>query len=570
MDKYYLYKNASGKDQLDVPLRGYELIRQPLLNKGSAFTPQERSELGLEGLIPTRHNSMEQQATRAYASLSNLAEPLEKYVALSALQDRNEILYYKVLQDHIEELMPIVYTPTVGLATQKFSEVFQRGRGVWITPDFRGHIAKTLRRAAHFKDVKLIVVTDNESILGIGDQGAGGMAISIGKLSLYCIGAGIHPADTLPISLDVGTNNLALLDDDSYLGWRQPRLQGAEYNALLEEFVDAVKAVFPGALLQWEDFRKNNALEINQRYRHSLPSFNDDIQGTGAVALAGVLSASRITGRLMTEQRVLILGAGAAGLGIANQLLAAFADAGLTGDALTYSIAVLDSRGLLVDDRDLGDDYKKSLAWSKTMATAAGLSDTSNRGLATTVAAYKPTVLIGASGQAGAFTKEIISSMLSNTPRPVIMPFSNPTDHCEGIPRLLIEWCDGECLIATGSPFADVTYKHKTHRIAQGNNVFIFPGLGLGTLLCNASEISDGMINASAEALANSVNQTELSSGMLFPDVTRLGEVSSQVAAAVIRCAIEEKRCEPLEEHEIAELISNNIWTPNYADYIAV
>ncbi|MEE8245147.1 MAG: oxaloacetate-decarboxylating malate dehydrogenase, partial [Pseudomonadales bacterium] len=315
---------------MQITKTGYELIRDPLLNKGTAFTQEEREAFGLHGLLPSEEKTMAQQAQRIYASISAYTTPLERYVSLAGLQDRNEHLFYRVLTDHLEEFMPIVYTPTVGLATQNFSQVFRRGRGVWITPEFRGRIADVLLNAVGSRRIRLIVATDNESILGIGDQGAGGMAISIGKLALYVAGAGVHPSETLPVSLDVGTDNVALLEDQGYLGWPRQRLRGAAYDALVDEFVEAVQTVFPDALLQWEDFRKDNALAILNRHRSNLPSFNDDIQGTGAVALAGLLSAQRISGLALTEQRVLIYGAGAAGLGIARQIKAAMVGAGLS------------------------------------------------------------------------------------------------------------------------------------------------------------------------------------------------------------------------------------------------
>ena len=361
--------------KITTTARGQAVLRDPLLYKGSAFTASERRLLGLSGLLPSGENTQDQQAIRFYEKLLATPEPIDKYRALMALQDRNERLYYRVLMDHLAELMPIVYTPTVGLATQRFSAVFERGRGVWITPDHRGRIREVLTAAVGERSVELAVVTDNESILGIGDQGAGGMAISIGKLALYTAGAGIDPARTLPISLDVGTNNRDLLQNDLYLGWPGTRIRGAEYDELIDEFVEAFHALFPRAVLQWEDFRKDNALDILERYRHRNLSFNDDIQGTGAVALAGLFSALRAKGETLAEQRIVIHGAGAAGLGIARQIEAAMLEDGMAADTLYRHIAALDSRGLLVDDQDHPDTYKQALAWPSAFAAEHELID---------------------------------------------------------------------------------------------------------------------------------------------------------------------------------------------------
>ena len=459
--------------QVETDLRGYDLIRTPLLNKGTAFTLEERDALGLRGLLPPQANNMEQQARRIYASLRAIEDPLSKYVSLSALQDRNEHLFYRVLTDHLEELMPIVYTPTVGLATQNFSQVFRRGRGVWITPDHRGEIEAVLRNAAGTRPIQLIVATDNESILGIGDQGAGGMAISIGKLALYVAGAGIHPGSTLPVSLDVGTDNETLLADDLYLGWPGKRIRGQQYDELIDEFVEAVKTVFPDALLQWEDFRKDNALSILNRHKHSLASFNDDIQGTGAVALAGILGGMRATSAQLAEQRIVIHGAGAAGLGITRQIVAALSTAGVSEDAARKQIAVLDSAGLLVDDREIRDDYKAELAWHAATAAGYGLADPTQRDLENVVREFKPTVLVGSSGQAGSFTETIIRSMAASCPRPIVLPFSNPTANTEATPEDILNWTDRRALVATGSPFPPVTHDGRSIQIGQGNNVFV-------------------------------------------------------------------------------------------------
>ncbi len=550
--------------RVNVRKRGYDLVRDPLLNKGTGFTLEERRALDLDGLLPSQVNDIEHQCKRVYTMLQLKHTDFEKYLALADLQDRNEQLFYRVLCDHLEEFLPIVYTPTVGEATRKFSRIYRRGRGVFITPDHRGRIVEVLRAAAADREIELLVVTDNESILGIGDQGTGGMAISIGKLALYVAGAGIHPARTLPVCLDVGTSNLALLEDDLYVGWPHRRLRGEEYDSLIEEFVLAVKTVFPHPLVQWEDFRKAKALRILDRYRHQVLSFNDDIQGTGAVALAGLYSALRITGGKLSDQRILIAGAGAAGLGVVRQLRSAIVAEG--GEPL--SVGALDSRGLLVGKK-FSEDYKAELAWPFELAEKYGLAHRESRDLASVIARFKPTVLIGTSGQPGEFREKMIREMAEHAERPVIFPFSNPTDHSEARPADLLRWTDGRALVATGSPFDPVDLGGRRFRIGQGNNVFIFPGLGLGSLLCKASRVSNSMISAAALALAHQVSGEELSQGLLFPSIGRLREVSRAVADAVMRQAGEEGIGLELNEVERSRLLDAAIWEPRYSPYVA-
>ena len=551
-----------------VRLRGQQLIHEPLLNKGAAFSREEREAFGLDGMMPHGVLTIEQQSERSYRNLQNYSDPLQKYVFLGSLQDRNETLYFHLLGKHLEELMPIVYTPTVGLATRRYSHVFQRGRGVWVTPAMRGQIAPALRRWAGRRDIRLIVATDNESILGIGDQGAGGMAISIGKLSLYTAGAGVDPATVLPISLDVGTDNQGLLSDPLYLGWREQRLRGDAYMELMDEFVDAVSEVFPDAMLQWEDFRKDNALHVLDRYVDKLPSFNDDIQGTGATALAGILSAARVHGRALVEERVVILGAGAAGLGIARQIRAGMEAEGLSGTEAAHQVAALDSRGLLIDNGALRDAYKRELAWDESVAAERGLN--SGADLEAVTAAFKPTVLIGTSGQPGAFSEDVVRAIASSVERPVIMPMSNPTDQSEAVPAAVLEWTDGKALMATGSPFDDVRRGDQVFRIGQGNNAFIFPGVGLGVMLSGAKCVTNRMFYAAARALAATVSDAELQSGLLYPAVNRLRAVSGQVAVAVMQEAVSEGLCEPLSREAIETRVREGTWEPRYRPYQAV
>ena len=469
---------------------------------------------------------MDQQERRVYANISRKTDPLEKYIGLAALQDRNEHLFYRLLVDHVEEFLPIVYTPTVGRACQEFSHIFRRARGLWITPAHRGRIYEILGNAP-FDDVRLIVVTDNERILGLGDQGAGGMGIPIGKLALYTAAAGIHPSHTLPISLDVGTDNESLLKDELYLGWRLPRLRGPEYDSLVEEFVQAVKKRFPKALLQWEDFKKVNAFNLLDRYRKVIPCFNDDIQGTAAMAVAGIMAGCRATGIPLKDQRVVILGAGAAGIGIARLLRDTFRRAGLQGENLTRAIANLDSKGLVVDDEEIKDVHKREFAWPAALAAKMGLKKGSPRDLLAVVRAVKPTVLIGTSGEPDTFTEAVVREMAKHVERPVIFPMSNPTNKTEGKPVDLVAWTNGRALIATGSPFDPVPYQGRTITISQANNSFIFPGVGLGVLVAEAKEVTDGMFAVAAQRLADEVKESDLASGCLFPFTHEIRRISA-------------------------------------------
>ncbi len=559
----------SQSEPVRVTRFGRELIRDPLLNKGTAFRADERERFRLNGLLPSRQISMDLQVRRTVASLERAPTPLDRYLKLSALQDRNEHLYFRVLADHLERYLPIIYTPTVAEATRNFSQVFRRARGVWLTPDFRGRMARVLSDAAGDLPVRLIVATDNESILGIGDQGAGGMAICIGKLALYTVAAGIPPAAVLPVSLDVGTDNPALLDDGLYVGWREPRLRGAEYDDFVEEFVEAVAAVFPRALLQWEDLRKDIALRVADRFRARLPSFNDDIQGTGAVALAGILSSTRVTGTSIAGQRVVVHGAGAAGLGIARQIKAAMQLAGLGESECRERVLALDSRGLLVADQEQRDAYKRALALPADAAARLGLGGSADRGLEAVVRAFRPTVLVGTSGQRGCFTESVVRAMAEHCERPVILPFSNPADLSEAAPEDVLRWTNGRALVATGSPFAPVELDGRRVSIGQGNNVLVFPGLGLGVLLAGIHTVTDPMLTSASFTLAGLVSNAELDSGLLFPAVSRLREVSAAVAASVIATSRGAAVTEP-PPPELIDAVRRKMWEPRYEEYVAV
>ncbi len=570
MEPYRLKRGGEGRSCVEVPYRGQRLLRHPMFNKGTAFTREERAALGLEGLLPDAVSTLEAQSARAHRNILRKEDPLERYIGLSSLQDRNEVLFYRLLVDHIEELMPIVYTPTVGKACQEYSHIFRRARGIWITPGHRGRIEEVLQNSP-FEDIRLIVVTDNERILGLGDQGAGGMGIPIGKLALYCAAAGIHPTQTLPVSLDVGTDNKALLEDDLYLGWRHPRLRGEQYYALVDEFVHAVKYRFPKALLQWEDFKKTNAFVLLDKYRKSITSFNDDIQGTAAVAVAGIMAGCRATGTPLVDQRTVILGAGAAGVGIARLLRDALSRAGLSGEKLTAAIANLDSHGLVVDDQEITDEHKRAFAWPAALAERNGLGKGRPRDLAAVVRAVRPTVLIGTSGEPGTFTELIVREMAAHVERPVIFPMSNPTSKSEAKPVDLVNWTGGRALIATGSPFDPVPYGGRTIRVGQGNNVFVFPGVGLGVLVAEAREVTESMFAAAAVRLAAETREEDFASGMLFPPQSQIRRVSAAIAEAVVRQAREEGVAgRVLADGEIAGAVACAMWEPQHPHVVPV
>lgn len=561
--------STRGPKTVATTLRGQRLLCDALLNKGTAFTREERRSLGLVGLLPDVVTTIGEQVAKVHANILRKGDALEQYIGLAALQDRNEHLFYRLLLEHIDVFMPIVYTPTVGLACQQFSQIFRRGRGMWITPEHEGQVYEVLSNSP-ITDARLVVVTDGERILGLGDQGAGGMGIPIGKLALYTVAAGIHPAQTLPITLDVGTDNQELLEDPSYIGWRHPRCRGPRYDALVDEFVAAVKRRFPRALLQWEDFKKGNAMRLLERNRERILSFNDDIQGTAAVALGGVLAGVRATGRPLAEHRVVVLGAGAAGVGIANLIRDAMVRAGVAPEALPRHVAVLDSQGLLVEGRTYreGDEYKSGVEWPRELAASHRLDGASQ--LAAVVSAFHPTVLIGTSGQPGAFTESIVRSMAAETSRPIVFPLSNPTSKCEATPVSLLSWTEGRALVATGSPFGPVNYHGTPRRIAQGNNVFVFPGIGLGALISHAHIVTDSMFTAAAETLAAQVAQSDIDQGVLFPRLTELRRVTARIAAAVAREAVASGAAAAGPEGDDLEArIASSMWYPEYPRVIA-
>ena len=555
----------------EIDVSGSELLNRRLLTKDMAFPLEERSAFGLHGLLPNRVFSIEEQLDLEHEHLRRKTDALEQYIGLAALQDRNATLFYRLLAEHMEEYLPIVYTPTVGRACQEFSHIVRRTRGIWLTPADRDRIPEVLR-AAPYEDVRLIVVTDNERILGLGDQGAGGMAIPIGKLALYTAACGIHPVVTLPISLDVGTDNQALLADPLYLGFRAPRLRGAAYDAFVEAFVKGVHEVWPGCLIQFEDFKQHNALRILDRYRDRIPCFNDDIQGTAAVVVAGVLAAMRHLGTSWSDQRIVMAGAGAAGTGIARLLRLAMIADGMAESTARRAIAVVDSQGLVHEGRAGLDQDKQSLAMPLDAVREAELSVPSgNRGtepdLLGVVAALSPTILIGTTGHGGTFSEPIIRAMAAGTERPIVLPLSNPTSISEAVPSDVIAWSDGRALVATGSPFPPVTRAGQTWEIGQANNVFIFPGIGLGAIVSESRAITDEMFLLAAETLADHVTAVRLESGALYPSVTELRTVSRAIAVRVAAEAIRVGLSPLPADTDVDALVAASMWWPAYAPY---
>jgi malic enzyme len=555
-------------ESISVEETGSDLLGRRLFTKDLAFSQQERMDLGLRGLLPDRVLTIEEQVALEVEHIRRKDDDLERYIGLAALQDRNATLFYRVMAEHLEEFLPIVYTPTVGRACQQFSHIVRRTRGVWITPDDRDRIPALLR-AAPYRDVRLIVVTDNERILGLGDQGAGGMAIPTGKLALYTAASGIHPAVTLPVSLDVGTDNLGLRDDPLYVGHHAPRLRGPEYDALVEAFVAGVEKTWPGCLIQWEDFKGPNALRILDRYRTRVPSFNDDIQGTAVVVLAAALAGLRHLGRAWTSERIVIAGAGAAGIGIARLLRLAMAEAGVDDGAVHRSVVLVDSHGLVHDGRaDLGD-AKRGVALPAAEAERLGLADAGagHAPLEAVVGAIRPTILIGVTAIAGTFSEAIVRATADGSVRPIILPLSNPTANSEATPADVLRWTDGRALVATGSPFPAVTLPSGRREIAQANNVFVFPGLGLGAMVAEARAITDGMLLAAGRALAGAVTEDRLVAGQLLPSIGALRAISRWVAIAVATEARHAGVAGLADDRDIAAEVDAATWWPAYVPY---
>ncbi|WP_216324421.1 NAD-dependent malic enzyme [Deinococcus aestuarii] len=563
---YDVRRDAAGHRYLEPFVQGFDLTRIPLLNKGTAFTEEEREALGLDGLIAPQVDALETLVGRLYRDYVRVQEPLDKHVFLRNLQDRNEVLFYALLAAHVEEMLPIVYTPTVGLAVQNFSQIYRVPRGLTLS-------TRTVERAegalanVPLNDVRIIVATDSSAILGIGDQGFGGMGISIGKLSLYVVAGGVGPDRTLPVELDVGTNRQDLIDDPDYLGVHHRRLTGDEYLAFVDRFVEATRKRYPKAIIQWEDFSRDAAFTVLERYRKVVPSFNDDIQGTGAVVLAGVLNACRLKGERLRDQRLVIHGAGAGGIGVTDALRRGLVRDGLTDEEARARLFVLDQTGLLLTDREL-DGYKRPYAHDP--ASLGFAYPGRAPGLLETVRGARATVLVGLSGVAGAFGEDVVRAVQANTSRPIVFPLSNPTAHCEALPEDVLRWTDGAALVATGSPFAPVELGGQAYPVGQGNNAFIFPGLGFGSVLAGVREITDEMVLESAYALADYTARVH--PDRLYPPVAELPAASVEVAVRVTRQALrdgvaQETGLNELDEQALIEFVRTRFWKPKYLPF---
>ncbi|HEU0225056.1 MAG TPA: NAD-dependent malic enzyme [Steroidobacteraceae bacterium] len=535
--------------------RGMALLHDPLLNKGTAFTEVERDAFGLRGLLPPHVHTQEEQVARILQQLRRMADPLDRYVALNALHDRNEALFFRVICDHVDEMQPLIYTPTVGLACQRFGQIFQRPRGMFVSARDRGRVASLLGNWPH--PAAIIVVTDGERILGLGDQGAQGMGIPVGKLSLYTACAGIHPRLCLPIAIDVGTHNETLLADPFYIGLRQRRMTGAAYDELIDELVTAAQEAFPGVLIQFEDFANHNAFRLLAKYRDRVCSFNDDIQGTAAVALAGLLSALRVTGGALTEQKLLFLGAGEAATGIADLVTAAMVAQGVAEKAARGRCWLVDSRGLVVKSR--GDLAPHKLPYAHDHAAIAEFP--------AAVRAIKPTGIIGVAAVGGSFTPEVLAEMAHHNARPIVFALSNPTSKAECTAEQAYRGTEGRALFASGSPFDPVKVENRNFVPRQGNNSYIFPGVGLGVIASQAQRVTDDMFMAAARTLAGLVDESDLAQGSLYPALSRIREVSAAIATAVAESAYASGLAGKPRPADVQADVRSQMYDPRYPDY---
>ena len=551
-----------------IKLRGMAVLKLASTNKGTAFTQQERQALGLEGLLPPHISNLELKVDRLYRSFQLQTDDLAKYQFLRGLQDRDEVVFYALLKRNLSEMMPIIYTPTVGKAVQQFSTLYQTPRGITLSKENIDRADQIMHNYT-WGDVRMIVATDSSAILGIGDQGHNGLAICIGKLALYTAGGGVSPFHTMPVNLDVGTDRKDLLEDKHYLGIKHQRLRGEDYFKLLDQFVASVKKAFPKAVIQWEDFSKNTAFEVLERYQNEIPSFNDDIQGTGAVILAGLLTACRIKKESLCEQRIAIVGAGAAGVGVAKVILDGLVREGLSKEQARQQVFLMDARGLVVKETT-PDQYKLPAAQSADVYKNWSICGKVPQ-LMEVVEHAKITTLIGLTGIRGLFNQPIIEGVLKNHPRPIIFPLSNPNSNCEALPSDVITWTNGKAIIACGSPFDDVIYNDQTITIGQGNNAFIFPGLGFAAILGGCQMITDTMVLESAYALADYTNETHLSDGLIYPPVDELQKVSIKVAARVLDQALKEGVCdrEHLRSLDLDDYVRSRLWQDKYLPFVA-
>ncbi|MCL9774852.1 NAD-dependent malic enzyme [Vibrio methylphosphonaticus] len=555
----------NNKRPLYIPYAGPALLSTPLLNKGSAFNNEERMSFNLEGLLPETTETIQEQVDRAYKQYTSFESDMDKHIYLRNIQDTNETLFYRLVQNHISEMMPIIYTPTVGAACENFSNIYRRGRGLFISYPNRDRIDDLLNNARNH-NVKVIVVTDGERILGLGDQGIGGMGIPIGKLALYTACGGISPAYTLPIVLDVGTNNPQRLADPMYMGWRHPRITGDEYRAFVEDFIQAVQRRWPDALVQFEDFAQKNAMPLLERYKDRICCFNDDIQGTAAVTVGSLLAACKAAGSNLSDQRITFLGAGSAGCGIAEAIVAQMVSEGISDEQARSQVFMVDRWGLLQEGMQNLLDFQQRLV-QKHANTADWQSENSGFSLHDVIKNGKPTVLIGVSGAPGLFSKEIIQEMHQHCERPIVFPLSNPTSRVEATPNDILRWTKGQALVATGSPFDPVVVEGKTYPIAQCNNSYIFPGIGLGVLAAQASRVTDEMLMESSRALAECSPLAQKGFGQLLPPLEEIHLVSKRIAFAVAKKAIEQGVAKETSDETLRAAIEENFWQPVYRKY---
>ncbi|RLV60161.1 NAD-dependent malic enzyme [Parashewanella curva] len=553
------------KRPLYLPYAGPAILEAPLINKGTAFTEEERIFFNLEGLLPQVIETIEEQASRAYAQYSRFDSDVNKHIFLRNIQDTNETLFYRLVQNHITEMMPIIYTPTVGSACEQFSKNYRRNRGLFISYPNRERISDILNNSTRHK-VKVIVITDGERILGLGDQGIGGMGIPIGKLALYTSCGGISPAHTLPITLDVGTDNQQLLDDPMYMGWRHPRIAGDEYAEFIEDFMSAVKERWPEALIQFEDFAQKNAMPLLERYKDKYCCFNDDIQGTAAVTVGSLLAACKAAGTKLSEQRITFVGAGSAGCGIAEAIVAQMESEGISESEARSRVFMVDRWGLLLDSMPNLLPFQQKLA-QHTGITKDWNGAGENVSLIDVITHAKPTVLIGVSGAPGLFTEDVIKTMHQHCERPIVFPLSNPTSRVEATPQNILKWTNGQALVATGSPFKPVVLGDKTFEIAQCNNSYIFPGIGLGVIAVKSKRVTDAMLMASSRALAECSPLAQEGEGQLLPSLEKIHEVSKKIAFAVAKAAIEDGVARPITDEHILRSIEKSFWQPEYRSY---
>ena len=551
---------------IELTLEAGEILNNPLYNKGTAFTNEERDALGLHGLLPFHTSTIEQQVERRYENFKERKDDLSKYIFLSSLQNRNEILFYRLVYEHITEMLPLIYTPTVGDVSMHFSILYRQHRGIYFSYPLQDKIGDIIWNLPN-EEIEVIVVTDGERVLGLGDVGVGGMAIPQGKLALYTLFGGIHPGKVLPIMLDVGTNNQELLNDPLYLGWKHPRISGAEYDEFIDVFVKHIKNRFPNVLLQWEDFAKPHARPLLEKYRGEICSFNDDIQGTAAVALAAIISAVKLAKSKLKSQKIVMFGGGSAGLGIAGLIIEAMKLDGCSEKEALDNFYIIDIDGLIHTDLHRMDSEQRKFARDHFELKDWKRSDPDKITLLDVVKNAKPTVLIGVSAQPNVFTEEVVKTMASYVEHPIIFPLSNPTSRCEATPDNLIRWTEGKAIIATGSPFSPVEYQGKVHHIAQCNNVYIFPGVGLGIVACKSPKVTEKMFIKAADILSDKAPMLKDPTASIFPSLEKLRSVSREIAIAVCKVAQEDGLVPKSSQEEIETQVDNHIWLPNYPLY---